>query len=201
MSEAPERIWLTSFIKDEYGARLGRGTISDLDHGQNPDYPEYVRADRIEELEADNERLETEAKLQAEEIDKTRRRADKWQSMVLDCGEYLKPGETPAERIEREINDCLALMKLLEKKQMRIQELEAENKRLKALVADVIYSTGDDPEIMAASRAEWAARALAAEAKLAKALDFIEDLTECAWPYDETAKRILAELTGGKDAK
>lgn len=68
--------------------------------------------------------VDPEAKLQAEEIDKTRRRADKWQSMVLDCGEYLKPGETPAERIEREINDCLALMKLLEKKQMRIQELE-----------------------------------------------------------------------------
>jgi hypothetical protein len=57
MSEAPERIWLTGFIKDEYGARLGRGTISDLDHGQNPDYPEYVRADRIEELEAENENL------------------------------------------------------------------------------------------------------------------------------------------------
>ena len=52
MSELPERIWLTGFVKDEYGARLGRGTISDLDHGQNPDYPEYVRADRIEELEA-----------------------------------------------------------------------------------------------------------------------------------------------------
>ena len=52
MSEAPERIWLTGFVKDEYGARLGRGTISDLDHGQNPDYPEYVRADRIKELEA-----------------------------------------------------------------------------------------------------------------------------------------------------
>ena len=49
----------------------------------------------------------------------------------------------------------------------RIEELEAENKRLKALVADVIHSMGDDPEIMSASRAEWAARALEAEAKLA----------------------------------
>ena len=42
------------------------------------------------------------------------------------------------------------------------------------------------------------------EAKLAKALDFIQDLTGCEWPYDEDAKRILAELTssevkGGKD--
>jgi hypothetical protein len=48
----------------------------------------------------------------------------------------------------------------------RIKELEAENKRLKSMVADVINDTGDDPEIMAASRAEWAARALEAEAKL-----------------------------------
>ena len=49
-----------------------------------------------------------------------------------------------------------------------IMKLETENKSLKSLVADVIYSTGDDPEIMAASRAEWAARAIAAEAKLHK---------------------------------
>lgn len=48
----------------------------------------------------------------------------------------------------------------------RIEKLETENDNLKALVADVIHSTGDDPEIMAASRAEWAARARAAEAKL-----------------------------------
>lgn len=34
------------------------------------------------------------------------------------------------------------------------------------------------------------------EAKLAKAVDFIEDLTGCEWPYDEDAKRILAELKG-----
>ena len=48
MSEAPERIWLTGFVKDEYGARLGRGTVSDLDHSPNPDYPEYIRADLVE---------------------------------------------------------------------------------------------------------------------------------------------------------
>jgi hypothetical protein len=50
----------------------------------------------------------------------------------------------------------------------RNKKLRAENKRLKSLVADVIHSMGDDPEIMAASRAEWAARALEAEAKLSK---------------------------------
>ena len=37
------------------------------------------------------------------------------------------------------------------------------------------------------------------EAKLKKAVDFIQDLTGCEWPYNEDAKRILAELTGGKD--
>ena len=45
MTDAPERFWLTNFTKDQYGARLGRGTVSDLDHNQNPDYPEYIRKD------------------------------------------------------------------------------------------------------------------------------------------------------------
>ena len=117
-------------------------------------------ADRIEKLEATNARLETEAKIQAEEIDKTRRRADKWQSMVLDCEEYLKFGETPAERIEREINDCLALMKLLETKQVRIEELEAKNEHAWNMVAK-----GDSDVIKAVSRN----REL--EAKLAEAVD------------------------------
>ena len=50
--------------------------------------------------------------------------------------------------------------------QGRIKELEADNKGLRHMILDQINSTGDDPEIMAATRAEWAARALAAEAKL-----------------------------------
>ena len=37
------------------------------------------------------------------------------------------------------------------------------------------------------------------EAKLERAVEFIQDMTGCEWPYDEDAKRILAELTGGKD--
>ena len=32
------------------------------------------------------------------------------------------------------------------------------------------------------------------EARLAKAEEFIEDLTGCEWPYCEDAKRLLAEL-------
>lgn len=57
MTDAPERIWLTSFTKDQYGARLGRGTVSDLDHNPNPDYPEYSRADiHAEVIEAAEQR-------------------------------------------------------------------------------------------------------------------------------------------------
>jgi purine nucleoside phosphorylase len=56
----------------------------------------------------------------------------------------------------------------------RIEELEAESKTLRSMVADVIADTGDDPEIMAASRAEWAARASTAEAKLAKTMEVVE---------------------------
>jgi hypothetical protein len=45
MTKAPERIWLTTFVKDEHGAKLGRGTVGDLNHWPNPDYPEYVQID------------------------------------------------------------------------------------------------------------------------------------------------------------
>jgi hypothetical protein len=42
MSDAPETIWLTNFLRTGYGAKLGRGVISDLDHGH--EYPKYRRA-------------------------------------------------------------------------------------------------------------------------------------------------------------
>lgn len=62
MTKAPERIWLTGFVKDEYGAKLGRGTISDLDHGANPDYPEYTRSDIVDALlKAEKEKTLREA--------------------------------------------------------------------------------------------------------------------------------------------
>jgi len=83
----------------------------------------------------------------------------------------------------------------------RIKKLQAENKRLKALVADVIHSMGDDPEIMAASRAEWAARAFAAEAKLEKAVGLVDDMLEWGTWYGQALAEIrqrLAELKGEK---
>ena len=92
----------------------------------------------------------------------------------------------------------------------RIEELEAENKNLKSMIASVIDDTGDDPEIMAASRAEWAARAFGAEAKLAKAMETLGKLADCvddgcfcsememATAMD-TARTTLAELKGETD--
>jgi len=57
-------------------------------------------------------------------------------------------------------------MELHEDAADRIEELEADNKALRRMLAEVVESTGDDPEIMAASRVEWAQRALAAEARI-----------------------------------
>lgn len=74
----------------------------------------------------------------------------------------------------------------------RIKKLQVENKRLKSLVADVIHSMGDDPEIMAASRAEWAARALEAEAKLAKAMEALDEAIYLLDPDEED----IAKETG-----
>lgn len=89
-----------------------------------------------------------------------------------------------------------------------LSKLQARIKELKAMIADQINSTGDDPQIMAASRAEWAARAKVAEAKLAKAIKTLECYAG-HWADDKTfirtddggelASETIAELTGGKD--
>jgi hypothetical protein len=76
----------------------------------------------------------------------------------------------------------------------RIEKLEAENKLLNSFVAGVIADTGDDPEIMAASRAEWAARALEAEAKLAKVQARLEEIV--ATDTQAWALRALADIKG-----
>jgi hypothetical protein len=90
MSEAPERIWLTGFVKDEYGARLGRGTISDLDHGQNPDYPEYVRADRIKELELEVETWKSRAIHQNEVAGRLEAKLSKSEALLAKAMEALE---------------------------------------------------------------------------------------------------------------
>jgi len=89
----------------------------------------------------------------------------------LDCCEkYLKPGETPAERIQREIDGCLALMKLLEKKQRQIEELEGA----------VDWQRG---------------RAETAEAKLAKAVEALDRIQDGSYgKLAAIARTTLAEL-------
>jgi hypothetical protein len=87
----------------------------------------------------------------------------------------------------------------------RIEELEADNKGLRHMILDQINSTGDGPEIMAATRVEWAARALAAEAKLARSVEGLEAISsDMCEPRDDasaflTCQSILAELKGGSD--
>ena len=77
---------------------------------------------------------------------------------------------------------------IMKEQNQYIEELE---ERLKAAT--------DDAKEAEAYAGELEAVLESIKAKLAKALDFIQDLTGCEWPYDEDAKRILAELTGGKD--
>ena len=85
--------------------------------------------------------------------------------------------------------------------------LVAENAKLKAMIADQINSAGDDPEIMAATRAEWAARARAAEDKLAKAVEAFDcwanlmenpkyGIAEMVAEFDDIVFNTLVELKG-----
>ena len=165
------------------------------------------------------ERLEREAELQAQEIDKTRRRADKWQSMVLDCEEYLKPGETPRQRMDRDHADVLALIKLLEASRRKSEWLEAENKLLNEQMA-VIEEMGTESLNALPDCLMRLAPALVEndelKAKLAKAVEALELQAEAlsnaleldiiterhrteAFLLLKKARATLAELTGGKE--
>ena len=68
------------------------------------------------------------------------------------------------------------------------EEIAADNVRLEA---DLTYWKAD-------SAAAWD-KCEENRLKLAKAVEFIEDLTGCEWPYCEDAKRVLAELKGQDD--
>jgi hypothetical protein len=70
-------------------------------------------------------------------------------------------------------------------------ELEQAEARIKELELAVRYETDLAQQALDA-REEL-------EAKLATAVEFIEDLTGCEWPYCEDAKRVLAELKGQDD--
>lgn len=111
MSDAPERIWLTGYVKDQYGARLGRGTISDLDHSPNPDYPEYVRADRIEQLVATCEELEAKLQHQTDLIEQLFALLDKTEQ--TDDGRSFHPNQLRSCRVSdtEKLNKILTRLK------------------------------------------------------------------------------------------
>lgn len=87
--EAPKEIWLTGFTKDQYGARLGHGTVSDLDHKDNPDYPKYLRADHALALVAEA------YEVAATEMD---RNAAYWSENCNDAERVIWDGEAKAIR-------------------------------------------------------------------------------------------------------
>ena len=80
---------------------------------------------------------------------------------MTDLVQRLRDWERIYPEDQDEPDHCLYL-----KAAARIEELEADNKGLRHMILDQINSTGDDPEIIAATRAEWAARALMAEDRL-----------------------------------
>jgi hypothetical protein len=99
-----------------------------------------VVLDALDAAEAEKQQMERENQLQAEEIDKTRCRSDKWQSMVLDCEKYLKSGETPRQRMDRDHAESLALMKLY---QAALERAEAAEARERAAVAAAYEKAAD----------------------------------------------------------
>ena len=113
-----------------------------------------------------------------------------------DCGgvKYVR-----ADRIEELEERLKAATDDAKEAEAYVEELEVDNKGLRHMILDQINSTGDDPEIMAATRAEWAARALMAEAKLEKIRTFLDELWDSQGYDARELHDLLKELDGVKD--
>ena len=112
MSEAPERIGLVS-------NGLGGFALWNREDNKFDPAIEYIRADLFDAVKAERDTLEARVKaLTAAE------------ALVAECDIYLKEGETPRQRMDRDHLDVLALMKMLADDRKRRDEAEA---RVKAL--------------------------------------------------------------------
>jgi hypothetical protein len=60
------------------------------------------------------------------------------EALVADCAEYLKDGETPRQRMDRDHADVLALMEMLAKDRTERDRLRAEKRRALSALADAI---------------------------------------------------------------
>jgi predicted Zn-ribbon and HTH transcriptional regulator len=144
----------------------------------------------LDAAEAEKQQMERENQLQAEEIDKTRRRADKWQSMVLDCEKYLKPGETPRQRMDRDHAESLVLMKLYQGALERAEAAEAEKH---AAVAAALVDAGAYLQGRAENYYTSVGEAQSAVRTFASAIpDYLEDISDTD-ALAEYAEKVRAE--------
>lgn len=109
MSDAPKRI----FTWPSYGEEAAAGVWGVTRY---PEYAvEYIRADLYEALQARVAELEAER---------------------ADCDKYLKPDETPRQRMDRDHADVLSLMKLLEREKYKLEAARDKALEDAAKVAD-----------------------------------------------------------------
>ena len=62
------------------------------------------------------------------------------------CTPYLKDGETPAERIQREVNDNAAVLDLLAKEKEALARLRVENEALRKALGAMLTHFGMDED-------------------------------------------------------
>lgn len=145
MSEAPERIWAwVDNLAGIVGTAHCPETPSHIPGGPNAvsRTAEYIRADLFDavkaerdnykalyEAERDDELLNIARQAGYQDGAEDRRRLE---ALVAECDIYLKEGETPRQRMDRDHLDILALGKMLADDRKRRDEAEA---RVKALTA------------------------------------------------------------------
>ena len=82
---------------------------------------------------------------------------DAERKMIADCAPFLKEGETPAQRIERERRDTDAVLTLLIREKKKNEELLASIHELRAAVEAILEDGHMNTEHLGRLRAAWEA--------------------------------------------
>lgn len=91
----------------------------------NGRFEHYEAADRIEALVKErDERIEARDMVRRLWV-KEKTRAEAAEALIADCADYLKEGETPRQRMDRDHKDVLALMDMLAKEKTKREAAEA----------------------------------------------------------------------------
>lgn len=129
-----------------------------------------------------------ECKALTEACERLAAERDAARALVAECAEYLKAGETPRQRMDRDHKDVLALMELLVAEKNKVREL----KTAEARILSAVEVMGVEAAVQAAVEIEREDCAREADAQVDLAERLARDADQLGWSSVAEISRALA---------